>query len=175
MIGAALQAAQFTSLDRRRPEEFLADSSTAASFVDPALLRSVKSLFAKGASEVFYDGMESQFSRAFLEMLDVYGNSFLSAVSEYLFSDEGKPEVVSEALRWLADVGAPTTLSKRWSMLRHGLKSASPVVREGAILGFAALDDPRALDVLLEARNREHIKELRVLIEHVAARLSRPR
>jgi len=179
VLGAALAAgpisAPYTNPYRRRADEFPAESSTSPAFADPALVLRVKDLFEKGASEFFHDGMESRFSRALLNMLTLHGPAFLSAVSEYLFSNEGQPEVVSEALRWLAEFGAPETLTKRWSILRHGLKSPSPVVRDGAILGFAALDDPRAHSLLLEARNLEQIKELQLLIEHVAARLSRRR
>jgi hypothetical protein len=177
VLGAVLAAGPMcppiTNFYARRPRESSADSSTSAVFADPALLLTVKDLFEKGAQEFFHDGMESQFSLALISMLSVHGADFLSAISEYLFSGEGKPEVVSEALRWLADYGTPETLTKRWSILRHSLKSPSHVVRDGAILGFAALDDPRARNLLLEARNIEEIKELQLLIEHVAARLSR--
>jgi hypothetical protein len=177
VLGAALAGGPitppYTIAYGRRPDEEVSSTSVVAP--DPVLLLRVKDLFEKGASEFFHDGVESQFARTLLTMLRSHGNAFLTALSEYLFSDEGKPEVVAEALRWIAEFGSPETFAKRWSILRHSLKSSSPVVRDGAVLGFASIDDPRGRSLLLEARNLEQIKELQLLIEHVAARLSRPR
>lgn len=181
VLGAAMATGQvpssITYLSSRMRGEFQAeaDSSTIAAAVDPALLQKVKDLFEKGASEFFHDGVDSNFSRSLLTLLGSRGADALAAIAEYLSWNEGHPEVVSEALRWIAEVGGPETLPKRWSILRRGLKSRSPVVRDGAILGFAALDDRRAYPLLLEARESEQIRELRLLIESVAARLEHRR
>lgn len=165
----------FTRLYSRGQDEFPAESSTQPAQVDPVLLQTVKDLFEKGASEFFHDGMDSNFSRALLSLLESRGADALAAIAEYLYLNEANPEVVSEALRWLAEFGGPDTIQKRWSILRRGLESRSPVVRDGAILGFATLDDPRAHTLLLEARESERVRELQVLIERVAARLERAR
>jgi len=178
VLGAAISTGQvppFTHPYGRRREEFPAESSTLAAGVDPVLLQNVKDLFEKGASEFFHDGMDSNFSRSLLSLLGSRAADALSAIAEYLSGNEGNPEVVSEALRWVAEFGGPDTLPKRWSILRRGLKSRFPVVRDGAILGFAALDDPRAHSLLLEARESEQIRELQLLIERVAARLEHRR
>lgn len=81
------------------------------------------------------------------------------------------PDVVSEALRWLADFRDPATFSQRWSILQQTVRDRSPRVRDGAILGFAALDDPRARPLLAEARNVEQIAELRQLFDKVIQQL----
>ena len=179
VLGAAMATgpvpSPYTHLYSRRQDEFPAESSTLASAIDPVLLQNVKDLFEKGASEFFHDGMDSNFSRSLLSLLGSRGPDALAAIAEYLSWNEGNPEVVSEALRWVAEVGGPDTLPKRWSILRRGLKSRSPVVRDGAILGFATLDDPRAHSLLLEARESEQIRELQLLIERVAARLEHRR
>src|SRR5262249_52967868 len=117
------------------------------------------------------DGMDSNFSRSLLSLLGSRGADAISAIAEYLSWNEGNPEVVSEALRWIAEFGGPDTLPKRWAILRGGLKSRIPAVRDGAILGFATLNDPRARSLLLEARESEQIRELQLLIEHVVTRL----
>ena len=176
VLGAALASgmvAPFTDPYSRRRDNLRAESSTRAAEVDPVLLQEVKDLFEGGASEFFHDGMESHFSRKLLGLLRYRGQDALAAIAEYLSSDEGKPEVVSEALRQLGDFGGPETLPKRWSILSYGLKSHSPTVRDGAILGFASLGDPKALPLLLEAWNSEQVRELRQLIERVAAWLKR--
>lgn len=167
--------APFTGPYVRRRDNLPAESSTRAVETDPVLLQEVQDLFEQGAMEVFYDGMESNFSRKLLILLGSRGLDALTAIADYLYLDQGNPEVVSEALRRVADFGGPETLSKRWSILRYGLKNRAPAVRDGAILGFASLDDPSAQAVLLNAGNSEQIRELKQLIEQVVARLGRPR
>jgi hypothetical protein len=179
VLGAAMATgpvpSAFTHLNSRRRDEFPAEGSTLAAAIDPVLLQNVRDLFEKGASEFFHDGMDSNFSRSLLSLLGSRGADALAAIAEYLSWNEGNPEVVSEALRWLAEFGGPDTLPKRWSILRRGLKSRSAAVRDGAVLGFATLNDPRAHSLLLEARESEQVRELQLLIERVAARLEHRR
>jgi hypothetical protein len=157
----------------RRDE--VAESSTALTEVDPVLLRTVRDLFEQGASEFFQDGVDSNFSRALLKLLAQHGRKAFQAIAEYVFSGDTKPDVVSEALRWLADFNDASTLPQRWAILERTLKDPSPRVRDGAILGFAALDDPRAKPLLLKARELERMAELRGLIDQVIAQLGRSR
>ncbi|MEK7992330.1 MAG: HEAT repeat domain-containing protein [Planctomycetota bacterium] len=160
---------------RRRRDDVAAECSTAAVEVDPLLLREIRELFEQGATEFFHDGVHSNFSRTLLKTLAQHGQVAFRAITEYLFSGSAKPDVVSEALRWLADFNDASTLSQRWAILQRTLRDRSPRVRDGAVLGFAALDDSRARPLLLEARNLEQIGELRTLIEQVVAQLDRPR
>ena len=160
---------------RRRRDDVTAESSTAAIEVDPLLVEEIRELFEQGASEFFHDGVHSNFSRTLLKTLAQHGQAAFRAIADYLFSGNAKPDVVSEALRWFADFNDASTLSQRWAILQRTLKDRSPRVRDGAILGFAALDDPRARSLLLEARNLEQIGELRALIDQVVAQLERAR
>jgi hypothetical protein len=107
--------------------------------------------------------------------MEEHGQDAFRAIAQYVFSGSAKPDVVSEALRWLADFNDPSTLSQRWAILQRTLNNPSPQVRDGAILGFAALDDPAARPLLLNARNWEQIAELRALIDQVVAQLGRAR
>jgi hypothetical protein len=159
----------------RRRQDVVAESSTAAVEVTPFLLQEVRELFEQGASEFFRDGMHSNFSRRLLALLARHGQAAFRAIETYLFTSSPKPDVVSESLRWLADFNDAATLPQRWNILQRTLKNPSPRVRDGAILGFAALDDPRAQPVLMEARNVEQISALRSLIDQVIAQLQRPR
>jgi HEAT repeats len=162
-------------LSRRRRDDVTAESSTAPAEVDPTLVREIRELFEQGASEFFHDGLHSNFSRKLLKTLEQHGQAAFRAIGHYLFSGNPKPDVVSEALRWLADFNDASTLSQRWAILQRKLKDPSPRVRDGAILGFAALDDPRARPLLLEVRDMERIVELRKLIDQVIAQLQRDR
>lgn len=160
---------------RRRSDDVAAESSTADLEIDRVLLDEVRELFEHGAAEFFHDGVQSNFSRTLLRMLALRGQSAFRAIAEYLFTGDAKPDVVSEALRWLADFNGASTLAQRWAILHQTLKDRSPRVRDGAILGFAALDDPRARSLLVGARQLEQIAELRALIDQVLAQLERPR
>ncbi|MCX6622639.1 MAG: HEAT repeat domain-containing protein [Acidobacteria bacterium] len=162
-----------TALLGRRRNDVTAESSTAASEVDPQMLREVRDLFDLGASEFFCDGVYSQFSRSLLRLLAQHGKDAIRAIADYVFSGNPRPDVVSEALRWLSDLDDRETSSQRWAILQRTLRDPSPRVRDGAILGFAALNDTRALPVLLEAKNLEQIEELRALIEQVILQLER--
>ena len=181
VLGAALAAGgtsgAFSGADvsRRRREDVTAESSTAAVDVDTLMLAEIRELFEQGASEFFHDGVHSNFSRTLLTTLVQHGQAAFRAIADYLFSGNAKPDVVSEAVRWFADFNDASTLSQRWAILQRTLKDRSPRVRDGAILGFAALDDPRARPLLLEARNLEQISELRALIDQVVAQLKRAR
>jgi hypothetical protein len=156
----------------RRRDEFTVESSTADLERDPELLKQVEEVFKQGASEFFQDGMYSHFSRSLLVILAQYGRAAIRAIAEYVFSGSGNADVVSEALRWLADFDDPATLPQRWAILQRTLQDRSPRVRDGAILGFAALDDPRARSLLLQTQESEPIPELRRLIKQVVDQLN---
>lgn len=160
------------ALGRRK---IVADSSTGTHEVDPHLAEDIYNLLEGGSYEFFQDGVESEFSRTLLQMIRQHGRDALDAITEYLFSGKAKPDVASETLRRVADVNSESTLSHRWHLLQHSLKSQSPKVRDGAILGFATLDDPRATSLLTDARNAEQIHELQVLIDQVLTQLGRNR
>lgn len=156
----------------RRRDEIYAESATSESECDPELLTEVRDLFERGASEFFQDGMHSEFSRALLLLIGQQGRPAIRAIAEYASSRSPKADVMSEALRWIAEVKDPSTLLDRWYVLQRGIKSASPKVRDGAIVGFASLDDPRARTVLEEAKRSEQIAELRRLMEQVIDQLN---
>lgn len=174
ILSAALTAVgsiPATSLTGRRRDGAVAESSTAAVEFDPELSDQVRRLFDQGGSEFFQDGVPTTFSRTLVDTLARHGHAALNAMAEHIFAGHVNPDVVSEALRWLADLNDPATLAQRWSILERTVRDRSGRVRDGAILGFATLDDPRARPVLLEAGRLEQIPELRQLIDKVLEQL----
>lgn len=158
----------------REAQGAIAQSSTLLDEkLNPALTRQIRRLFDEGAHEFFRDGMESNFSRSLLMLLREHGQGAVAAIAEYLFSGNAKPDVASEALRWMSDIDDRSTFSKRWQVFRKSLMDKSPRVRDGAILAFANMNDPRALNVLADAKTIEPIAELRSLIDQVIAQLER--
>lgn len=177
IFAAAMLAISLASIDSltghsySRRHDLSADSSTIRLEVDQSLLQEVTQLFEEGASEIYHDGMYSKFSRGLLALLAQYGKLAVRAIAEYLLSEKAKPSVASEAARWLAEDRDVTTYLERWTILRKLLCNSSPVVRDGAILGFATLDDGRARDVLLKARQSEDVDDLRRLLDQVLNQL----
>jgi len=158
---------------RRRDE--ITEAGTTEREVDPVLVKRVGQLFEKGSDEFFYDGVTSDFSRSLLRFLTENGRDGVRAIADYALLSYAKPDVVSEALRWIADFDDPDTFAQRWALLEQSLKSRSSKVRDGAILGFAAVDNPKARRLLQQAQQVEKIGELRVLIDQVLAQLERDR
>jgi hypothetical protein len=152
-----------------------AESSTAPAAIEPSVLREVRDLFDRGETEFFQDGMHSQFSRSLLRLLCSRPSDTLLGISHYARSGGVNPSVVSEALRWVAEVPYDLQATARqWALLKELLRDPSPIVRDGAILAFAALDDRRAVKLLTDAKDREVISELHELIDQVLQQLNRP-
>ena len=176
VLAAALAAGgshsnTLTTSPRRRLDGEFAESGTAAFECDVEILDEVRRLFDEGAGEFFQDGLHSHFSHCLLNLLARNGGAALHAIAQYLASDAARDDVVSEALRWIADYQDPATMSERGRLLRRSLQKSSPRVRDGAVLGLSTMDDPRAIPSLEEARRTESIHELRRLIDAVIEQL----
>jgi hypothetical protein len=157
----------------RRKE--VAESSTSDYEVDHEVTKEMLEVFRRGSEELFMDGYSSDFSRSLTKLIRKYGNSTVKIIANHILTGSASPDVISEALKWLSDFTEASTLSLRWHLLERTLRHPSPVVRDGAILGFAAIDDQRAVSLLAPRRENEPIKELRVLIDQVIQQLQRSR
>lgn len=173
LILALVPAEGGTGLPLWRREYQVTESSTKESEIDEAVIRDVVRVFDEGAEEMFVDGYSSNFSRKLLALINHYGRDAVRGIIDYIFSGVAKADAVSEALRWLADFNDSSTLALRWHLLERTLRDPSPRVRNGAILGFANLDDSRAVPHLTAARQRETTEELTRLIDKVIAQLTR--
>lgn len=154
-----------------RRGEIVISAESSPPTVDPALAEQMRQVFEKGASEFFEDGMDSNFAQELLLSVTEHGNAAIDAIAEYLFSSTANSDVGSEALRRLADVEDQRILASRWALLQRGLRHRSSRVRDGAIIGFASLDDRRALELLKSVATEEPVPELRRLIQKVIEQL----
>ena len=170
MLSAVSSSPQGAARPLRGRFEIVAVDSLPAE-VDPMLVGQIRQMFERGASEFFEDGMDSSFARELVLSVFEHGSATIDAIAEYLFSSTANSDVGSEALKRLADVEDRRSLASRWALLQRSLKHRSSRVRDGAILGFAALDDHRALDVLKSVETEETIPELRQLIQKVIEQL----
>lgn len=117
-------------------------------------------LFALAKEEVFEDGMESEFSRSLVTLIEKYQDAALEVLTELIIGGNMNPEIASEALRWIGHIENPVTHRARLKLLEHGLFSPSARIRDGAILGLASMDDPRAMRSLEQAIEDEEVPEL---------------
>lgn len=124
-------------------------------------------LLSEARDELFEDGMETNFSKALISLIQCYGNDAVEVLTEFVVSEQVNPEVASEALRWIGRVEDLSTQQSRLWLLGRSLFSASSRVRDAAVLGLASLNDPEAVLVLEAAIRREHIDELRQDMEQV--------
>jgi hypothetical protein len=65
------------------------------------------------------------------------------------------------ALRMLGIDPSPATPSGAKWLLARGLRSSSPSVRDGALVGLMNLDDPSAVPIIAKAAERETIESLK--------------
>ena len=147
-----------------RPEEYLlqaADNSTAVSDWEEDVYEVVARACRAAKEEEFEDGMENEFSRELRSLVTGYGNRAIEAMTHLIVYEKVNPEVASETLRSLGSLeDAESYRYRRW-LLERALQCSSPVVRDGAALGLAFMDDPHAIEYLRRAVDLERCGELR--------------
>lgn len=141
------------------------------SVVQPKLTKYIEEtvdvLFQMARGQDFEDGMESDFSRELTSIIRKYGDTAMAEISYLITYDRVNREVASEALRWLGCINDPPTYGWRLWLLEKSLSSASPMVRDGAALGLAFMDDPHAIPYINEAIQQEVCIELREDLQQV--------
>lgn len=128
-------------------------------------------LFEAAKEQDFEDGMESEFSKKLASLVKKYGNAAMKVVADLVIHERVNAEVASEALRWLGRMDHPTSCHFRRWLLERSLGCSSAMVRDGAALGLASLDDPHAIPYLKQAILRENYTELREDMEQVLVQL----
>ena len=157
------------------PRDLRSEGSTEASDADHDVYAELERVFWAANGEAFEDGMESAFSRELIWMVRRHSDQAMEAITHLLVYERVSPEAASEALRWLGRVeDAPTYTYRRW-LLERCLLCSSPLVRDGAGLGLASLNDPHAAPYLRHALSNESCIELRKGFDQVLAQLETAR
>lgn len=149
------------------------DTSTAIT-LEPRreLPEKVENLFSLGRNEIFEDGTESYFSRELIAVVRRHGEIAILEIARLITSEKADACVAAEALKWLGRTQhSETHLFRRW-LLVSALTSSSAMVREGAVLGLAFMNDPTTISPLQQALDRERIPELRDDISHVLLQIN---
>lgn len=150
---------------------FSQESQTIPISIDKRLKNIIEKIFTLGSLEFFQDGEYSQFSYSMMGFLNQYGHSALRVLADYLFFQDPSPTVVAEALNWIGEVRDASTKDERWIILERMLFSPSARIRNGAVLGFAVLDDANAIPIISQASDLEPLPEIKELMAQVIHQL----
>jgi hypothetical protein len=126
--------------------------------VSDAVLRSIV-LSARGIR--FEDGIENDFSRRLVDFVSTYRGRAVSSLNKAILDTKIAPDIVAEALIWIARIKDASTYGARLRLLINALLSPSPQIRDGASLGLALLDDRSAIPWARLAVRLEWNKELK--------------
>ncbi|GAB5494646.1 MAG: hypothetical protein Phog2KO_48610 [Phototrophicaceae bacterium] len=114
-----------------------------------------KILFAQGKNELFEDGEESLFSKELISMIKKYREISFDALASLMNNQAISHEVISEALRWIGRMESSIYYQQRKWLLEYSLKNSSARVRDGAVIGLAAINDPHSIQYVEKALNQE--------------------
>jgi hypothetical protein len=155
---------------RWAPEE---DSVTRPLERDVMLEKEVLRRLEGAAAEELEDGMTGDLGNNLTSLVRRYGERAVMAIGAVTSSGKVAPEVISHVLRWLGRMQDARSFQLRFWLLKRDLISHSPVVRDGAALGLAALGSPLAIVALREAIERERFRGLRRDMQQVLEQLER--
>ena len=157
------------------PRQGLSEHSTALQETPAELSSKIAALFVAAKDQYFEDGMENEFSRELTALIAAYGNMVVHELAYLVLFEKVNAEVASEALRWLGNMPPGVSSNFRLWLLERSLLCSAAIVRDGAILGLASLDDPRAIPYIKRAIEREQCEELHKNMEQVLVQLERGR
>lgn len=131
----------------------------------------VKSLFQIARDQIFEDGIETEFSKGLVDVIQEYGNLALDMIENLLMKKHTNPGIIAETLRWLGKTNHPETHYRRLEILTKLLSSSSARIRDGALIGIGSMNDPRSVNTLKRAILREIIPDLKQDMQEVLAYL----
>lgn len=123
--------------------------------------RKLKQIFERAIGEYFEDGVESNFTLQLRYFVRRAGQDAAAIILKLLSSDMKAPNVWGEAMRWIGRAEGEMPKSGRVAILEKGLSSSHHLIRDGAILGFASMDDPDTIPILEGAMSTEVFPGLR--------------
>ncbi|MCY3947412.1 MAG: hypothetical protein OXF44_14135 [Anaerolineaceae bacterium] len=139
--------------------------------IPESLVEELRQIFFEAREEVFEDGMDSVFSRQLVDFMESHGRLAIAILSDLLLSEKVNAEVAGEALRHVGYMEDQSTWLARRGLLECCLFGSSARVRDGAILGLAAMDDPESIPCVEQAVACESIAELQEDMQAVLEQL----
>ncbi len=155
------EAQRYRQFEASTIEDVDQSSST---FMQRELTRHVEKyidrLFESAGELYFEDGMETDFSRELVSLIQNYGNLVMGEISYLISCGRVDDEVAREALQCLARIDDPLTYGWRLWLLEKSLSSKSPMVRDGAGVGLVSMCDAHAIQYIRKAIEQETITGL---------------
>src|SRR6266700_1428079 len=131
------------------PQRKYYENATAPGEISNDLPPMLGALCEAAKGEHFEDGMNSEFSIQLIRCIKQYGDYAVNELAHLILHELIDDEVASEALRQLGHVEHPASHRARlWLLEKSLLTCSSAMVRDGALLGIALLDDPQAIPYL---------------------------
>jgi len=127
--------------------------------------------FSRAATERFHDGMQSNFANELEVLAQNHPFEIRPIIIRLLNEKNDSPDVFAEVMRWIGNTQAPISIEDRLIILSNGLDSSQYLVRDGAILGLASLDNPVAIPHLERAIAKESSPVLRKDMEQALQEL----
>lgn len=151
------------------------DDDTSGLWIDDATINDeIQNLLTIGKTEIFEDGMDSKFSKYLTTLLSRYGNVArvaIEVISNLIASEQVSPPIAGEILKLLGDFEHPNLKRPVFDALIRGLNTRFVDIKDGAILGLASLDNPKAIPYLEKAIERETNLELKEDMQDVLEQL----
>jgi hypothetical protein len=131
-------------------------------------------MFRRASYEDFENDSESEFKGTLSLLISRYGGAAVNEIKELILNNKPVDEVAGEALRRLGDIDdEPTQELRKWLLEQALTKCSSPVVRHGANIGLAFMDDPRSIPILEDAIEGEASALLKKLMRKTVAQLEK--
>ena len=130
-----------------------------------AVLDMIESLFDDAKREIFADGMDSTYTNKLRYIITHYGNISIGSLEQSLLSDNSNIEIIEESLRLVGNIDDDITYNCRLEFLKHMLKSSNVRIRDAALIGLEAMDDPSAIDNIEKAIDCEKSQIVKANLE----------
>lgn len=134
-------------------------------------MNSARDIFNLSINTHFEDGIETEFSKTLIEYIKQNGNYGVLEIYYLINTKELPGYLIDEALRWIGRIDDPRTYNERLKLLHKCLQYPDPLVRDGAILGLASMDNPISIHYIRLAIDREYSPELKQDMKQVLKQL----
>lgn len=135
------------------------------------LYATLLNLFAAARQEDFEDGVHTDFSRKLVQIIEMLGIPAIEVIASIIINDKTNPAVSAEALKWISHINQSRTYEFRRWLLERSLQSPFSRIRDAALIGIAAIDDPHSMAAIKDAIVRETCQELREDLKQVLYQL----
>lgn len=127
--------------------------------------------FKQAKEEIFEDGMDSDFTKKLLKYIFKYEHAAVDIIRVHIFIGNVSTEASAEALRLIGGIRHSKTYSNRLFLLAECLSHSQPLVRDGAVVGIALMDNPSAIPYLERAMEVERNPSLKQDMGQVLSQL----